>query len=260
MALFTLSKTDGDIASIEFDPLLQPGHDRSLFDVVDHDEQAEALARSSAEIASIILVADALEPELWSDTAFATWTARVGACEARVEARRQLMQGHIGPDHVEARAVELGFPAQGSSDGGDSDYRTQVFDAVIEEEELRAVMAILDMERNLCRFDWSDELDDDVELTTDEAAERWAVRLKELLAPQPLVQHRRRYDLPEPLSGDSQSVVQQWYFISDASGCRWWRGGSSSMPTHSSAESSDGRKNHVDGASVVRASIRAAAW
>jgi hypothetical protein len=258
MALFTLSKTDGDIASIEFDPLLQPGHDRSLFDVVDHDEQAEALARSSAEIASIILVADALEPELWSDTAFATWTARVGACEARVEARRQLMQGHIGPDHVEARAVELGFPAQGSSDGGDSDYRTQVFDAVIE-EELRAVMAILDMERNLCRFDWSDELDDDVELTTDEAAERWAVRLKELLAPQPLVQHRRRYDLPEPLSGDSQSVVQQWYFISDASGCRWWRGGSSSMPTHSSAESSDGRKNHVDGASVVRASIRAAA-
>jgi hypothetical protein len=161
MTLFTISKTDGDIASIEFNPSMQPGHDRSLFDVVDHDEQADALASSSAEIASIILVADALESELWSDTAFATWTARVGACEARVEARRRLMQGRIGPDHVEARALELGFPAQGSSDGGDSDFRTQVFDAIIEEEEIRAVMDILDKERNSCRFDWSDELDDE---------------------------------------------------------------------------------------------------
>jgi hypothetical protein len=241
MALFTFSKTDGDIASIEFDPSLQPGHDQSLFDVVDHDEQAEALARSGAEIASIILLTDALEPELWSDTAFATWTARVGACEARVEARRRLMQGHVGPDHVEARAVELGFPAQGSSDGGDSYYRTQVFDAVIEEEELHVVMDILDAERNSCRFDWSDELDDEVELSAEAAAERWAARFKELLAPQPLVEHRRRYDLPEILRGDNRSVVQQWYFIADTSGSRWWRGGSAS----SGARENHGRWAHT---------------
>jgi hypothetical protein len=241
MTLFTLSRTDGDLASIEFDPSLQPGQDRSLFDVVDHDERAEALARSGAKIASIILVVDALEPELWSDTAFATWTAQVGACEARVEARRRLMEGRIGPDHVEARAVELGFPAQGSSDGGDSGYRTQVFDAVIEEEELRAVMDILDGERNSCRFDWSDELDDEVELPTDAAAERWAVRFEELLAPQPLVEHRRRYDLPGILRGDNRSVVQQWYFVSDTRGSRWWRGGSAS----SGARETHGRWAHT---------------
>jgi hypothetical protein len=241
VTLFTISKTEGDIATIEFNPSLQPGRDRSLFDVVDHAEQADALARSGAEIASVILVADALEPDLWSDTSFAAWTAQVGACEARVEARRQLMETRIGPDHVDARALELGFPDQGSSESSDSDYRTQVFDAIIEEAELRALIDVLDKERDSCRFDWSDELDDEVELSTKEAAERWAVRLKELLAPQPLVKHRRRYNLPEPLAGDARSVVQQWYFVSDESGCRWWRGGSAS----SGARETHGRWAHT---------------
>ena len=231
MVMFAVS-TDGDIVTgigFEADPV--PGDRGALFADADHRERAKDLAEAGAEVASIIVVVEHLEGALWDDRRYATWTTRVGACEALVEGRRRTRHRHFGPDEVRARALELRFPTVASSEGDDEsgDYHTAVFDAIVDEYQWTAALDLLEEAREDCRFEWVDDDDEPRELEADEAARRWEVRRRELLAPTTLIDRRRRYDMPSPLDNwDSRNAVQQWYFVSTADGIHWRQGGSGS--------------------------------
>lgn len=204
-----------------------------LHDQIDHVEVADRLRREFTDFGSIIVVVEPLDEQLWDDEQHTSWTARVGACEARVEARRRMLDARLGPVQVEDRARALGFPATGGSDQPSDTYRTEVFDAVVEELETVAMLDVLDQERELCYFDVDEygELDDDDEhrVSDDEAERRWKIRRRQLLAPVPLIERRRRYQLPPPLDKwDRRNAVQQWYFAATDRRVDYWQGGSAS--------------------------------
>jgi hypothetical protein len=178
-------------------------------------------------------VVEPLDEQLWDDEQHTSWTARVGACEARVEARRRMLDARLGPVQVEDRARVLGFPATGGSDQPSGTYRTEVFDAVVDELETLAMLDVLDQERELCHFDVDEyeEFDDDDEhrVSDEEAHRRWKIRRRQLLAPVPLIERRRRYHLPPPLDQwDRRNAVQQWYFAATDRRVDYWQGGSAS--------------------------------
>jgi hypothetical protein len=119
-----------------------------------------------------------LQADLWDDERYARWTASVGASEAVVAVRMDQRSRSFGPDEVEARAAELGFPSAGASgnDVGDEGYRTAIFDAVAGEYELSALLELLEREREECRFEY-DEDDyeaDPRELDAAETELKWA--------------------------------------------------------------------------------------
>ncbi len=208
---------------------------------VDHSSRAAQLFGDHVEIASIIVVSDPLEPDLWHDATFATWTARVGVSHARAEARRRLSNLRIGPERLEARAAELGFPPRGAS--GDEDepgYHSAVLDAMYDEHEVIEMLAVLDEERADGAVEWIDDEPRDIDQA--EATLRWQTRLRELVAPQPLIERRRRYDLPPPLnSWDPRNAVQQWYFTLSHGRLEYSVGGSAS----SGQRESHGRWAHT---------------
>jgi hypothetical protein len=243
--MFTITCDGSVVTDITFAGEPRPGKRQVSFGPADHVERAAELVRSGAEVASIILVVAPLEAELWDDVRYASWTARVGACEARVEARRRLMNRRFGPDEVTARARALNFPEVSGSDVEDVGYRTQLVDAIVEEDEVLAMLDVLDDAREECRFDWDDDDVDDEprELDAEEAASRWRTRKAELVAPQPLIERHRRYHLPAPLDGDRRSSVQQWYFVAAGTEIEWYRGSSSS----SGSREDHGRWAHTFG-------------
>ena len=225
--LFDLQLVDDEVVGITFASPPAPASTARLSAGIDHLGGAEALWRAGARVASIIVVADALEPDLWVDERFASWIAQAGLCEARVEARRRLARGSLGPNQMDDRAAELGFPPRGGSDGEHPEYWPQVRDAVADEFEMIELVRYLDEERLDCAVEWID--DEPHDLDEDEAARRWSNRLRGLIAPQPQIRHRRRYHLPPPLDAwDERNRLQQWYFVEDAAGVTHQQGGSAS--------------------------------
>jgi hypothetical protein len=100
------------------------------------------------------------------------------------------MNRRFGPDEVTARARALGFPEVSGSDVEDVGYQTQVVDAIVEEDEVLAMLDVLDEAREECRFDWDDDDGDDDdddddeprELGAEEVASRWRTRKAELVS------------------------------------------------------------------------------
>jgi hypothetical protein len=244
--LFELTTTGDIVTDITFAPHLQPGSSNARHDEADHFQRASSLADMGALVASIIVVVEPLESTLWENPEFASWHAHVNVCEAMAEARRTETSSHFGPDEVLMRAKELGFPEVGGSEGDDPAYRTAVFDAIVQERDLLRMLDVLDREREACRFEFDDDSDDEpVALDDEESARRWNQRRRELLAPQPVVRHQRRYVLPEPLSfWDPRNSVQQWYFVQSGADLHWWQGGSAS----SAQRENHGRWAHIFGA------------
>lgn len=225
--LFDLQVIDDVVVGIVFaSPPVRASMER-LGAGIDHVGGAEALWRTDARVASIIVVADELEPGLWDDERFASWIAQVGDCEARVEARRRLVSGRLGPNQLDDRAAELGFPLRGGSDDEHLDYWPHVRDIVVDEYELIELVRYLDEERLDCAVEWID--DEPHDLDEDDATRRWTDRLRDLLAPRPLIKHHRRYSLPPPLNTwDERNRLQQWYFVDDGAGVACQQGGSAS--------------------------------
>jgi hypothetical protein len=153
--IFSLSLNDDVVTDIHF--VSEPVHGPSarLFREIDHLERAAELARNGVEVASILVVLEPLQADLWDDERYARWTARVGVSEAVMAVRMDQRSRRFGPDEVEARAAELGFPSAGASgnDIGDPGYRTAIFDAVAGEYELLALLELLEREREECRFE-----------------------------------------------------------------------------------------------------------
>lgn len=97
-------------------------------------------------------------------------------------------------DPLEARAAELGFLPRGASgDDDDPGYHSAVLDATYEAHEVIEMLAVLDEERADGAVEWIDDEPRDIDQA--EATLRWQTRLLELVAPQPLIERRRRYDL-----------------------------------------------------------------
>ena len=114
MSIFTIAVNEAEVADLRFADGLTP-EGFAPRNGIEHLDLAVELVQRKAEVASIIVVVSPLEQELWDNPRFATWTAQIGSCEARVEARRRLMTQKFGPVEVTARARELGFPLAGSS-------------------------------------------------------------------------------------------------------------------------------------------------
>ena len=256
--IFSLSLNDDVVTDIRFSSEPSHGPSARLFGEIDHLERATELALNGVEVASILVVLEPLQADLWDDERYARWTARVGASEAIVAVRMDQRSRSFGPDEVEARAAELGFPSAGASgnDPGDHSYRTAIFDAVAGEYELSALLELLEREREECRFEY-DEDDyeaDPRELDAAEAELKWAERRRQLLAPRPIIEHFRRYELPAPLHNwDRRNSVQQWYFVSTKEGFHYWQGGSGS----SGQREDHGRWAHIFGALTVRHRVTA---
>jgi hypothetical protein len=254
--IFSLSLNGDVVTDIHF--VSEPSHGPSarLFGEIDHFERAAELARNGVEVASILVVLESLQADLWDDERYARWTARVGASEATVAVRMDQRSRSFGPDEVEERAAELGFPSAGASgnDVGDEGYRTAIFDAVVGEYELEALLDLLEREREECRFEYDDDdfEDDPRELDAAQAELKWAERRRQLLAPRPIIEHFRRYELPAPLHNwDRRNSVQQWYFVSTNEGIHYWQGGSGS----SGQREDHGRWAHVFGALTVHHAV-----
>jgi hypothetical protein len=130
--IFSLLLNDDVVTDIRFASEAVHGPSPRLFGQIDHLERAAEHARNGVEVASILVVLEPLQADLWDDERYARWTARVGASEAVVAVRMDQRSRSFGPDEVEARAAELGFPSAGASgnDVGDEGYRTAIFDAV----------------------------------------------------------------------------------------------------------------------------------
>ena len=250
--IFSLSLNDDVVTDIRFSSEPSHGPSARLFGKIDHLERAAELARNGVEAASILVVLEPLQADLWDDERYARWTARVGASEAIVAVRMDQRGRSFGPDEVEARATELGFPSAGASgnDVGEEGYRTAIFDAVAGEYELSALLELLEREREECRFEY-DEDDyeaDPRELDAAEAELKWAERRRHLLAPRPIIEHFRGYELPAPLHNwDRRNSVQQWYFVSTNEGIHYWQGGSGS----SGQREDHGRWAHIFGALTI---------
>jgi hypothetical protein len=245
--IFSLSLNDDVVTDIHFTSEPLHGPSPRLFGAIDHLERAAELAQTGVQVASILVVLEPLQQDLWDDDRYASWTARVGASEALVEVRMNQRSRSFGPNEVEARATELGFPPTGGSDLSDPGYRTAVFDAVAGEYELVALLEFLEREREENRFEY-DEDDYDAEpreLEPAEAEAKWNARRRQLLAPRPIIEHFRRYALPRPLNNwDRRNSVQQWYFVSTNEGIHYWQGGSGS----SGQRENHGRWAHIFGA------------
>ena len=129
---FFLSLNDDVVTDIRFSSEPSHGPSARLFGEIDHLERAAELALNGVEVASILVVLEPLQADLWDDERYARWTARVGASEAIVAVRMDQRSRSSGPDEVEARAAKLGFPSAGASgnDVGDEGYRTAIFDVV----------------------------------------------------------------------------------------------------------------------------------
>lgn len=229
--IFSLSLNDDVVTDIHFASEPLHGPSPRLFGEINHLERAAELALTGVQVASILVVLEPLQQDLWDDDRYASWTARVGASEALVEVRMNQRSRSFGPNEVEVRATELGFPPTGGCDLSDAGYRTAVIDAVAGEYELLALLEFLEREREENRFEY-DEDDYDTEpreLEPPEAESKWNVRRRQLLAPRPIIEHFRRYALPRPLNNwDRRNSVQQWYFVSTNEEIHYWQGGSGS--------------------------------
>jgi hypothetical protein len=254
--IFSLSMSDDVVTDIRFSSETSHGPSARLFGEIDHLERPAELARNGVEVASILVVLEPLQADLWDDERYARWTASVGASEAVVAVRMDQRSRRFGPDEVEARAAELGFPSAGASgnDVGDEGYRTAIFDAVAGEYELSALLELLEREREECRFEYDEEdyEADPRELDAAETELKWAERRRQLLAPRPIIEHFRRYELPAPLHNwDRRNSVQQWYFVASDEGIRYWQGGSGS----SGQREDHGRWAHIFGALTVHHAV-----
>lgn len=197
-----------------------------------------------------MVVLEPLQQDLWDDERYARWTAHVGVSEALVEVRMKQRHFSFRPKDVENRAEELGFPLTGGSDTNDPGYRTSVFDSIVAEYELVALVEFLEREREEARFEYDDEDEwaEPRELEPAEAETKWRERRRQLLAPRPIVEHFRRYAMPAPLHNwDRRNTVQQWYFVSSNEGIQYWPGGSGS----SGQRENHGRWAHIFGALSV---------
>jgi hypothetical protein len=230
--IFSLSLNGDVVTDIRFASEAMHGPSARLFGEIDHFDRASELALNGVKVASILVVLEPLQQDLWDDERYASWRARVGASEALVNVRMNQRGRSFGPNEVEARAAELGFPLTSGSDNNDPDYRSSVFDAVVGEYELEALLDLLDREREESRFEYDDEDDYEADPREPDAAEtelKWAERRRQLLAPRPIIEHFRRYELPAPLHNwDRRNSVQQWYFVSTNEGIHYWQGGSGS--------------------------------
>jgi hypothetical protein len=196
------------------------------------------------------VVVEPLKQNLWDDERYAAWTAHVGASEALVEVRMKQRHGSFGPSEVESRIQEIGFPTTSGSDNNDPDYRTSIFDAVVAEYELVALVEFLEQQRDESRFEYDeeDEWADPRELEPSEAQAKWEDRKRQLLAPRPIVEHFRRYQMPSPLHNwDRRNTFQQWYFVAADGVIQYWQGGSGS----SGQREDHGRWAHTFGALTV---------
>jgi len=222
-------------ASIEFlKPLERDGHHVSHGK--HHEEIAKEYLKTAIGFASIIIIDEPLDDDLYEDPKYMHQDYAVGVSDVISEARRLLRNNHPMVEDIHEQLEKMGFPKKPnnyeSTKEEDYKFMCELEDAMYAALEYQMVPEIVQRMKEEFKYDYGADYDDTEEPPKKSAArfkKEWAKESLKIHQPRIVTRYSRVYSMPEPFCyWDYRNSFQQWFFIENKTGITYISGGSGS--------------------------------